>query len=213
MRAVEPDGVAEPTMDGAPEPASDEPRLIAQTQAGDLNAFNELVRRYQTLAFNVAARIVGDREIAADVVQDSFLSAWEHIGSFRGSSFRAWLLRIVTNRCYDRLRRMKVRQAASIEDMLESDEGAELPSPTEGPEGRALRAELISTIQNGILTLPAEQRMVLVLCDVQGLSYEETAVATGASIGTVKSRLSRARDKLRQFLRTQGELLPGRYRQ
>src|SRR5262249_14414807 len=179
----------------------------------DLAAFNELVRRYQTLAFNVAARILGDRDAAADVVQDSFLSAWEHIDTFRGSSFRAWLLRIVTNRCYDRLRRQKVRQAASIEAMLESEEAAGIPGTAEGPEQRVLRQELVATIERGIMSLPPDQRAVLVLCDVQGLSYEETATATGASIGTVKSRLSRARDKLRQFLRAQGELLPGRYRQ
>jgi len=220
MRSVEPEGGLEPALpafaeaeEAAAEPAEDEADLIAATQQGDLSAFNELVRRYQTLAFNVAARILGDREVAADVVQDSFLSAWEHIRGFRGTSFRAWLLRIVTNRCYDRLRRQKVRQAASIEDMLADDEGAELPEPSEGPEGTVLRQELRAMIQRGILTLPPEQRAVLVLCDVQGLSYEETAQATSASIGTVKSRLSRARDKLRQYLRAEGELLPARYRQ
>lgn len=199
--------------DAALESSEGEAELINATQAGDIRAFNQLVERYQLLAFNVAARILGDRDLAADAVQDSFLSAWEHIGSFRGTSFRAWLLRIVTNRCYDRLRRQKVRQAQSIEDMLSSDEGADLPTPAEGPEQLALRQELARMIQRGILSLPPDQRTVLVLCDIQGLSYEETAAATGASIGTVKSRLSRARNKLRQFLRGQGELLPSRYRQ
>src|SRR5437879_4171336 len=147
MRGAENEGVAETAAEPAVEAAGDEPALIASAQRGDFDAFNELVRRYQTLAFNVAARILGDRDLAADAVQDSFLSAWEHLSGFRGSSFRAWLLRIVTNRCYDRLRRQKVRQANSIEAMLEGVEATELASGEEGPEQRALRLEFVATIQ------------------------------------------------------------------
>jgi RNA polymerase sigma-70 factor (ECF subfamily) len=135
--------------------------------------------------------------------------------SFRGGSFKSWLLRIVTNACYDDLRRRKRRPATSLDD-LTADEAGEIefdvPSTDDGPEILVQRHELADLLQIGITTLPDDQRLVLVLSDVQGLSYEEIAETTRTNLGTVKSRLSRARAKLREYLQAHGELLPDIYR-
>ena len=192
----------------------DEPTLIAAAQRGNVDAFNELVLAYQQQVYNLASRILGDPASAADATQDAFISAFENIGRFRGGSFKSYLLRIVSNRCYDELRRYKRRPATSFEDFGEVDEDANpaLVNGGERPEDYALRQEVARVIQAGIETLPPDQRVTLALSDVQGLSYQEIAEATGASLGTVKSRLARARGKLRDYLRDQGELLPARYR-
>ena len=189
--------------------AADEEALVRRAQAGDLGAFNALVVRYQELAYNLALRMLGSREPAADVTQDAFLSAYQGIGSFRGGSFRAWILRIVSNGCYDHLRSQHRRPTASLDALTDDpDAPVAFPDPGELPEQAAVRHELAREIQAGLLTLPAEQRVVVVLSDVHGLSYEEIAEATRTSLGTVKSRLSRARASLRLYLRARGEL-PG----
>lgn len=194
----------------------DEDRLIASAQRGNLDAFNELVLAYQDRVYNLAYRIMGDPASASDATQEAFISAFENIKGFRGkypSSFKSWLMRIVSNACYDELRRRKRQPAASIED-FEIDEEANpaLISETEGPEEVAERGAMVRAIEAGIETLPPEQRVTLVLADVQGFSYEEVAEATDAPLGTVKSRLARARAKLRDHLLNQGELLPTQYR-
>ncbi len=192
----------------------DERRLVQQARRGDTQAFNGLVLAYQSLAYNVAYRIVGDPEAAADATQEAFLSAYRALPDFRGGSFKAWLLRIVTNACYDQLRAKQRRPSTSLEDLLAEPE--QEPSffrdENESPEEFTMRQELGRVIQQGILTLPVDQRATLVLADIQGLSYEEIAEATQVSLGTVKSRLSRARARLRDYLLAQEELLPDRYR-
>jgi RNA polymerase sigma-70 factor (ECF subfamily) len=192
-----------------------EPALIEQARKGDLDAFNTLVVAYQHQVYNVAYRIMGDEASASDATQEAFISAYKHMESFRGDSFKAWIYRIVTNACYDELRRRKRRPAFSLESLVD-DSGAEIefdiPDETPGPEDRAEQVELADAIQAGIETLPADQRIALVLSDVQGMSYEEIATITGANLGTVKSRLSRARAKLRDYLQASGELLPGSLR-
>ena len=191
----------------------DEQALIASARQGDVRAFNQLVMLYQSMAYNVAYRILNEPDGAADATQDAFLSAFKAMPKFRGGSFKAWLLRIVTNACYDQLRFKQRRPASSLDDLpVEADHTPYLHDPSEGPGEYAERQELNRTIQAAISTLPAEQRVVVVLSDVQGLSYQEIAQATGLSLGTVKSRLSRARAKLRDYLVQQGELLPARYR-
>jgi RNA polymerase sigma factor (sigma-70 family) len=192
----------------------DEPTLIAAAQRGNVDAFNELVLAYQQQVYNLAYRIMGDPASAADAAQEAFISAFQNIGRFRGGSFRSYLLRIVSNRCYDELRRRKRRPATSFEDFGEVDEDANpaLVNGGERPEEYAERQEMARVIQAGIETLPPDQRITLALSDVQGLSYQEIAEVTSVSLGTVKSRLARARGKLRDYLRAQGELLPARYR-
>jgi RNA polymerase sigma-70 factor (ECF subfamily) len=192
----------------------DEADLIAAAQQGKVEAFNELVLTYQHQVYNLAYRIMGDPASASDAAQDAFISAFEHITDFRGGSFKSYLLRIVSNRCYDVLRRRKRRPATSFEDFGDIDEDSNpvLINGQEGPEKYVERQEIAHMIQAGIETLPPDQRITLVLSDVQGLSYQEIAAATDVSLGTVKSRLARARGKLRDYLRDQGELLPARYR-
>ncbi|MCR4406496.1 MAG: sigma-70 family RNA polymerase sigma factor [Anaerolineae bacterium] len=192
----------------------DEKALIAAAQQGDLEAFNRLVLAYQNMTYNLAYRILGDGDAAADATQDAFLSAYRAIGRFRGGSFKAWLLRIVTNACYDQLRVKQRRPTTSLEALLVTDpeSGPSFVEAGEKPEEYALRRELNQVIQAGIGTLPADQRITLVLADIQGFNYQEIAEITDVSLGTVKSRLSRARARLRDFLVAQGELLPAQYR-
>jgi RNA polymerase sigma-70 factor (ECF subfamily) len=191
----------------------DELELIAQSQHGDLRAFNQLVVNYQTTVYNLAYRILGDGDAAADATQDAFVSAYKAIARFRGGSFKAWLLRIVTNASYDQLRVKQRRPTESLDDMLvEPDHDATLRDDSESLEDFALRQELGSAIQNGLGGLPPDQRVVLILSDIEGMSYEEIADVTRVSLGTVKSRLSRARSKLRDYLLDNGELLPAVYR-
>lgn len=187
---------------------------IAAAQRGDVQSFNALVRAYEGRAYNLCYRMLGDAESAADATQDTFLSAFRHLRSFRGGSFRSWLLRIATNTCYDALRARKRRPTVSL-DLDTDDEHAHSPlqiaDAGELPDEYALRRELAAEIQRGLAALPEEQRAVVILCDIEGLAYEEIALITGANLGTVKSRLSRGRARLREQLRA-GELLPARYR-
>ena len=189
-----------------------ESELIAASQKGQLGAFNHLVLAYQQMVYNTAYRLLGDRDAAADASQEAFLAAFQAIKSFRGGSFRAWLLRIVTNACYDQLRAKKRRPTTSLDALLVDASENSYPSRMVSPDNHVMRRELQAELQRGLLSLPEEQRLVVILSDVQGLSYEEIATATNTNLGTVKSRLSRARAKLRDFLLDQEELLPGRYR-
>lgn len=193
----------------------DETALIQSARKGDLDSFNSLVLVYQHQVYNLAQRIMGDEALAADATQDTFISAYKNLKSFRGGSFKSWLLRIVTNACYDELRRKKRRPSVSLDELTDDRDNEiefDVPSGEEGPETIAQRHELADLIQIGITTLPEDQRITLVLSDVQGLSYEEIADMTNANLGTVKSRLSRGRAKLREYLQAHGELLPEAYR-
>ena len=195
-------------------PEYDEASLIAAAQEGHLPAFNQIIMHYQSLAYNVAYRLMGDADAAADAIQDGFLKAYQKIHQYRGGSFRAWLLRIVTNTCYDAQRAQKRRPTTSLEP--EEDEDGEhdgrLTDPAERPDAYVMRRELAGAIQEAIVRLPSDQRTVLVLADIEGLDYQEIADATGAALGTVKSRLSRARARMRDLLLAQRELLPAQYR-
>jgi RNA polymerase sigma factor (sigma-70 family) len=191
----------------------DELALIASAQKGDLRAFNQLVVLYQSMAYNVAYRVLSDPDAAADATQDAFFSAFKAMKKFRGGSFKAWLLRIVTNACYDQLRVKKRRPTSSLDDLpVEAEHSHFLRDESEAPDELLERRELGHLLQHGISALPLEQRAVLVLSDVQGLSYQEVAEVMDLSLGTVKSRLSRGRARLRDFLLESGELLPARYR-
>ena len=193
----------------------DESALIQAARKGDLDAFNTLVLTYQHQVYNLAYRIMGEEAAASDATQEAFISAYKNLKSFRGGSFKSWLLRIVTNACYDDLRRRKRRPATSLDELTDGEDGEaefDVPAPDDGPEIIAQRHELAGLIQQGITTLPDDQRIVLVLSDIQGMSYDEIASMTNSNLGTVKSRLSRARAKLREYLQGRGELLPEIYR-
>ncbi len=191
-----------------------EETLIQQAQKGDVVAFNRLVVQYQELVFNVAYRIMGDPAMAEDVAQETFITAYQSLRTFRGGSFKSWLMRIATNRCYDELRRRKRRPQSSLDEIMDENESAAfLRSPQDGPETHRQRVELALVIEHCLKSLPDDQRIVTVLGDVEGYDYQEIATITRVSLGTVKSRLSRARAKLRDCLQAAGgELLPAAYR-
>ena len=195
----------------------DEPALIQAAKQGDLDAFNRLVLAYQDHGYNLAYRILGDPEGAADATQDGFIAAYRSIKKFRGGSFRSWILRIITNTCYDELRRQKRRPTQPLEplivstgDSLESPDWLE--DPGERPETAAERFELAEALQDCINRLDPEFRIAVVLIDVQGINYREAAGIIGKPLGTVKSRLARARTRVRDCLQGFRELLPAQFR-
>jgi RNA polymerase sigma-70 factor (ECF subfamily) len=179
--------------------------LIGRARTGDSRAFDELARREERALYRHAARIVGPGADAEDVVQDAFLSAWRSIRSFEGTSFRAWLFRIVTNRALDRMRARKRRPELPLEPTDDEEvTWAEPASP--GPElaDMASSHEALRVVEEALASVPAEQRAALLLRDVEGFAYEEIAFMTGVEIGTVKSRIHRARLAVRNTLITRG---------
>lgn len=195
----------------------DEVALIQAAQKGDLDAFNRLILAYQEIAFNVALRMLDDSDAAEDATQTAFISAYRNLSTYRGGSFRAWVLRMVTNTCYDELRRRKRRPTVPLEPVDdESSEEIENPAwmadDSPGPENEVETHELESAIQNCLIGLPDEFRAVIVMIDVQGMDYQEASQVIGAPLGTVKSRLARARLRMRDCLRGARELLPAQFR-
>lgn len=196
----------------------DENYLIQSAQKGDLDAFNRLVLAYQQQAFNVALRMLGDEDGAEDATQQSFISVYEKIKTFRGGSFRAWVLRIVTNNCYDELRRQK-RKPTTVLNPVTTENGEEIEEPewladsnSPSPEERYEQKELEAAIQGCISALPEEFRAVVVLVDLQGMDYQEAARVVNSPLGTVRSRLARARLRLQDCLQGTWELLPEKFR-
>ena len=194
----------------------DEIALVQSAQSGDLDSFNTLILHYQDRVFNTALRILGDEDIAQDAAQEAFISAFRSIATFRGGSFKAWLLRTVTNACYDELRRQKRRPTTPLEP--ETNDGEEMDSPrwladpNMTPSEQFEADELEHAIQHCLDTLPVDFRTVVVLADVQGMDYSEVATAARVPLGTIKSRLARARLRLRECLRGFEELLPSSFR-
>lgn len=191
-----------------------EPALIQSARRGNLEAFNTLVLHHQDGVYSLAYRIMGEGESAADAAQEAFITAYRRLETYRGGNFRSWLLRIVTNVCYDELRRRKRRPTTALDDLpgAESDDGPPLPADEATPEQAMQQAELQRAIEQCIGGLQLDQRTVLLLSDVEGLSYQEIVEITGTNLGTVKSRLSRARLGVRRCLQSVQELLPSVYR-
>ncbi len=187
---------------------------IEAGKAGDVQAFNRLVIAYQQAAYDLAYRMLRDEQAAADATQDAFVAAYTRIHQFRGGSFKAWLLRIVLNHVYDQLRAAKRHRTESLDSMAGDDDAPILQIANGGPtpEQVVLSREVLACIEAGLHTLSPDQRATVILCDVQGMSYEEAAAATGASLGTVKSRLNRGRTALRGYLAAHVELLPASLR-
>ena len=195
----------------------DEQALVADALRGNVDAFNRLVLAYQDMAFNVAYRMLNDDDLAADAVQNAFLSAYRNLRAYRGGSFKAWVMRMVTNGCYDELRRQKRRPTIPLEPLNPEDgeeiESADwLASDDPQPEQAFDQAELEHALQHCLENLPPDFRAVVVLTDVQGMDYEEVSRAVRTPLGTVKSRLARARQRLRDCLRQFQELLPAQFR-
>ncbi|RIK28909.1 MAG: RNA polymerase subunit sigma-24 [Anaerolineae bacterium] len=193
-----------------------EQALITDAQNGNLDAFNTLVLHYQDSVFNTALRILGDEDQAADASQEAFISAFKSISSFRGGSFKAWLMRTVTNACYDELRRQKRRPTTPLEpdanDGEEMDSPKWLADPNMTPAQQAEADEVEHAIQHCLDNLPLDFKTVVVMADIQGMDYTEVAAAIRVPLGTIKSRLARARLRLRECLQGFAELLPASYR-
>jgi len=185
-------------------PSADE-ILVDRARQGKLDAYNQLVLRYQGLAYSVAHRMLGDSDSAADATQDSFIKAYKRLDQYHGhgTSFRSWLMRIVVNTCYDvlRSRRRHSERIVSFDlDCGDDDWSSILRDPGERPEEYVLRREDGERVLAAIEALPADQRAVLILSDIEGLPYNEIADITGVPVGTVKSRLSRARARARELI-------------
>ena len=181
--------------------------LVARAGAGDQEAFEQLVRDNQNRVYSLAVRLVGDREEAADLAQEAFLKAWQGLAAFQGeSSFATWIYRLTTNVCIDYLRRKKRRQevepAVSLDD--EDSGWAEPADAGQDPQRKLEEAERSRALSRGLERLPEHQRQVLVMRELSGLSYQEIGAATGLDLGTVKSRIARARLALRKILLEDG---------
>ena len=189
----------------------DEKTLISIAQSGDPAAFDQLVLRYQDMLYQHVFGILGERFIAEDITQEAFIKAYRGMPRFRGGSFRAWLLRIATNVCYDELRRE--RRRVQGEDWAVNDDGEEmepldsLDNPGPSLEERVERGEVRRALEQALLRLPAEYRATAIIVDILGFDYAEAAQSLGVPVGTVKSRLARARQGLRRYLLRTPELV------
>ena len=183
--------------------------VICRVRDGDANAFETLVTAYQKQVYNLALRTVGDAEDAADMTQEAFLRAYRSLGSFRGDSkFSVWLYRLTTNICIDFLRSRGRRPTVSLTVENDDEEAQELDVADErfDPVETFQRAELRRAVQRGLQTLPEDYRTILILRELNGLSYAEIGQTLRLEEGTVKSRLFRARKKLCDFLQRDGNL-------
>ncbi len=193
-----------------------EKTLIRAAQRGDLEAFNLLILRYQNLLFGIALRLLNDEDAAADAVQEALISAFRRFDTFRGDSLRSWLARVVVNACYDEMRKKRRQHSVPLEQFNAEGDEIEtnylLVDSQADPELQFESNELEDAIQSSLRKLPSIYRLVLILVDIEGLSYEEAAVAARVPVGTVKSRLARARLQMQKSLQGVGELLPASYR-
>ena len=195
----------------------DETARIKLAKKGDLEAFNQLVLTHQQGVYNLALRFMGDEMLAADMAQQSFVSAYQNLHSFRGGNFRAWLYRIAANNCYDELRRNKRRPTQPL-TVIDNESGDEMEDPLwladdgPGPEDLFEKKELEAAIQRCINALPENFRLTLVLVDIQEISYAEAARIAKTPVGTIRSRLARARQQIQDCLQGFSELLPAKYR-
>ena len=195
-------------------------RLPLQDRSGATHCYNCAIEEFQTPAYNLSLRMLGDWALAEDSVQEAFASGYRAFHQFRGENLRGWMLRIVANVCRDMLRSRRSRPTVPLDpmppdpdDLSPNPAALDIPSTEESPEAHAERQELNRAIESGLASLSVDQRLAVTLVDVQGFSYEGAADVMGCSVGTVRSRLSRGRGRLRDYLRGAGELLPSRYRQ
>lgn len=183
--------------------------LIEKIKQGDLDAFEQLVARYETKVYTIAYRYAGNHIDASDLAQEAFIRVYRSIGGFRGeSSFLTWLYRVVTNVCKDEIRRRARENTVSMDEMI--DQGKQpVPDRKNGPLEEVINREWREEIQEVLNSLSYEHRTVIIMRDIQGYTYEEIAYFLECSLGTVKSRLSRARHTLKDLLLARSDLLSG----
>ena len=179
--------------------------MIERASRGDAASFNHLMEQHERRMYAVALRMCGNREDAQDCLQEAMLRVYRAIGGFKGqSSFSTWVYRITMNTCLDELRRKKNRQNTSLDNLL--DMGWSPADETNAPEKQAMRSELRRNLNRAIRELPEEMRAAVVLRDIQGFSYDEIARMLEINVGTIKSRISRGREKLREKMKENAEL-------
>ncbi len=190
----------------------DEQALIHSAQGGDPEAFNLLIDRYQGMMFRIALRMLGDADEAEDAAQVAWISAFRNLNAFRGGQLRTWLARVVVNSCYDEIRRRHRRREIPLMPAGKGGEELETPYWLEDPapsvEARIEAREFERNMDGCLQSLTPVYRSMLVLVDIEGLTYEEAALAARVPIGTVRSRLARARMALRERLQESGALVP-----
>jgi RNA polymerase sigma-70 factor, ECF subfamily len=188
----------------------EEKQLIERSRRGDVAAFDKLVRRYERTVYNVAYRLSGSHDDASDIAQEAFVRAWNNLKSFRGEAqFSTWIHRIVTNVFLDDRKKKRSRPTTSLDESVDLDENTvtrQFEDHSPGPEALMEGEERRMILEKAIHTLPEAQRVMIVMYHNQGLAYEEIAELTQLPIGTVKSRLNRARLALRDRLGKVAEL-------
>lgn len=186
--------------------SSDE-QLVSLAKNGSLDAFNSLVDRYQAHVYGLCRRMLGQPEAAEDATQETLLAAFRGIRGFHGGNFQGWLLRIAANQCRDEYRRRgRWLSPGTLTPGDPGDDSIDVPDPAETAEATVLRSELTADLEQLLLQLPFEQRQAVVLVDVYDMNYDEAAALTGASLGTIKSRIHRGRERLRKLVLAHPEL-------
>lgn len=178
-------------------------QALQDARGGDNNAFGQLAEHYHAAAQRLAEQILRTEEAAADAVQEALIKAHRAMYRFEDGNFRSWLLRIVANTCYDHLRRNRRRQTVSLDELIDDvgfEYGEVAAVAEDNPEQTVMQQETMQLILNAINDLPSWHRSVVMLIDVQGYDYAEAAEMLRLPLGTVKSRLSRARAALRDLL-------------
>ena len=184
----------------------DDRDLVGQARQGDREAFTQLIVQYQVPLYNTALRMVGSREDAADITQETFLRAWEKIRTLRDAPFKSWLFQIAVNLCYDHFRRGRRYGVMPDEEQGGKIVGLGVAMPD--PQERAEANERARIVRESIESLDHDMRVALVLRDINGMSYDEIAGVLGVPLGTVKSRIARARDQVQEHLQRSPDLFP-----
>ena len=185
--------------------------LIAKIRQGDLDAFEQLISRYETKIYTIAYRYMGNYNDASDLAQEAFIRVYRSINSFRGeSSFSTWLYRVVTNVCKDEMRRRSRQNTVSMDEMIEKGRAPAAENKHKPIEEMILRKELQDEVQAVLNSLSDDYRTIVIMRDIQGYSYEEISHFLKCSLGTVKSRLNRARNALKERLTERREYFMGK---
>ncbi|MCL6478596.1 MAG: sigma-70 family RNA polymerase sigma factor [Peptococcaceae bacterium] len=193
---------------------ADDDRLVKRSREGDLDAFEELVKRYESKVYSIAYRFMGNHADASDLAQEAFIRVYQALPTFRGeSSFATWMYRITANACRDEIRKQQRHKNLYLEEVISQTGGrSSLAAAGLSPEESLERCEIHDLVQRQLNGLSGDHRLILVMREIEGMSYEEIAASLDCTLGTVKSRLNRARQALKQKVLEQRELFDIEFR-